>query len=545
MSHLAPISKEAWEKLRRESLEAQISFSDPREVLIGYQARLLATVGANAVTVVEKSRRTGMTWAAGAVAVLTSAASRSAGGMDSLYIGYNLDMAREFIDCAAMWAKAFAAAVLIEEYEEVFKDGKEEESIQAFRIRFDSGFEICALSSRPRSLRGRQGLVIVDEAAFHDDLPELLKAALALLIWGGKVLIISTHDGDDNPFNVLVEDVKKGRKPYALISLDFDDALKDGLYQRICQRQGRAWSAEAEAQWRSEIIAFYGDAADEELYLIPSRGAGTYLPALLLDRAMTDIPVLRYTFDSSFLMLSERTRLAEIDAWCETHLQPLLKTMSSSLPSYAGYDIARNGDLSVLWPGQIDRDMSERIPFILELRNAPFGAQRQILWYALRNMPRLVKARIDATGLGAQLAEETALEFGLERIEQVKIGAGWYETEMPPFKRFFEDGFARIAKDTDVYNDHRAVKLARGKPYVERADDERARKVDGAKGKATRHGDTAIAHVLFVGAAKTLACDMTHARSGGQERATMGAMDDTTARSGTGIRRTNLSGMTR
>ena len=28
---------------------------------------------------------------------------------------------------------------------------------------------------RPRSLRGKQGYVIVDEAAFHDDLAELLR----------------------------------------------------------------------------------------------------------------------------------------------------------------------------------------------------------------------------------------------------------------------------------------------------------------------------------------------------------------------------------
>lgn len=545
MTHLAPISKEAWERLRRESLTLGASFSNVRDVLIGYQARLLATTDRHSVVVVEKSRRTGMTWAAGAIAVLTGAASRPAGGMDSLYIGYNLDMAREFIDCAAMWAKAFSNAVEIEEYEDVFKDGDESQSIQAFRIRFASGFEICALSSRPRSLRGRQGLVIIDEAAFHDDLNELLKAALALLIWGGKVLIISTHDGDDNPFNVLVEDVKKGRKPYALISLDFDAALKEGLYQRICQRQGIAWSPEGEASWRAEIIAFYGDAADEELYLVPSKGAGTYLPALLLDRAQADIPVLRKIFDPDFLALSEATRLHEIEAWCDEYLAPRLAEMPPGLPSYFGYDIARKGDLSALWPGQIERDMAERVPFLLELRNAPFGAQRQILWYVIERLPRFTKGRIDATGIGAQLAEDTALKFGLERIDQVTIGAGWYEAEMPPFKMFFEDGRARLPRDLDAYNDHRAVKLVRGKPFIERTEDERARKVDGAKGKVTRHGDSAIAHVLFVGASKTMACDLTHVRSGGQARATLGAMEDAAVRPGTGIRRTNLAGITK
>jgi len=46
------------------------------------------------------------------------------------------------------------------------------------------------------NLRGKQGRVIIDEAAFHDNLEELLKAALALLMWGGEVRIISTHNGD-------------------------------------------------------------------------------------------------------------------------------------------------------------------------------------------------------------------------------------------------------------------------------------------------------------------------------------------------------------
>ena len=89
--------------------------------------------------------------------------------MDTLYIGYNLDMAREFIDCCAMWAKAFddgADDAGVAEF--LFDDGPTRRS-QAFRIRFASGFEIVALASRPRSLRGRQGYVIIDEAAFHED----------------------------------------------------------------------------------------------------------------------------------------------------------------------------------------------------------------------------------------------------------------------------------------------------------------------------------------------------------------------------------------
>src|SRR3546814_1424375 len=77
-----------------------------------------------------------------------------------------------------------------------------------------TGVQTCALpilSSRPRSLRGRQGYVIFDEFAFHDDPEELLKAGMAFIIWGGKVLVISTHNGDENPFNQLINDIRAGK----------------------------------------------------------------------------------------------------------------------------------------------------------------------------------------------------------------------------------------------------------------------------------------------------------------------------------------------
>ncbi|MDT9694128.1 hypothetical protein Q5762_38525, partial [Streptomyces sp. P9(2023)] len=89
-------------------------------------------------------------------------------------------------------------------------------------------FEILALSSAPRSLRGKQGVVIIDEAAFVESLPELLKAALAFLMWGGQVVVCSTHDGADNPFNELIRDMLGGKLPYAHMRIDFDQALADG-----------------------------------------------------------------------------------------------------------------------------------------------------------------------------------------------------------------------------------------------------------------------------------------------------------------------------
>ncbi len=121
--------------------------------------------------------------------------------MDCWYIGYNQAMAQEFVRDVAFWAKHFnvAAELLGEQVLQVLQD--EDKDILTYAVKFASGQRVTALSSRPSNLRGKQGVVVIDEAAFHDDLSGLLKAAMALLIWGGKVRIISTHFGVDNKFN--------------------------------------------------------------------------------------------------------------------------------------------------------------------------------------------------------------------------------------------------------------------------------------------------------------------------------------------------------
>jgi phage FluMu gp28-like protein len=205
-------------------------------------------------------------------------------------------MAREFIDVCGMWAKAFMPACT-EVSEFLFLDQDEagaDKHIKAFRIAFASGYEIVALSSRPRSLRGRQGYVILDEFAFHEDPPGLLKAAMALLIWGGKILVISTHNGVDNPFNELINDIRAGKKGdgATVVRTTFDDALEDGLYERVCLVRGLEWSAEGEAKWRAGIRQFYGADAAEELDCVPAQGSGVYLTRALIEACSTALPAI-------------------------------------------------------------------------------------------------------------------------------------------------------------------------------------------------------------------------------------------------------------
>ncbi len=493
------------------------------DILLGYQKTLLATVAANAVTVYEKSRRIGVTWAIASQAVLTSGAARDAGGMDTLYIGYNLDMAREFIDTCGAWVRAIdKAAGAVSEF--LLRDG--DRDIQAFRISFDSGFEIVALASRPRSLRGRQGFVIIDEAAFHDDLLEVMKAALALLIWGGKLLVISTHDGAANPFGELVDDIRKGRKPYALLRTTFDDALDDGLFERVCLKTKRIPTPEGKAAWIAEIRAFYGEGADEELDVIAKQGTGVFLSTSMIERRMeAGIPVIRWSQPNTFAEEPEAVREADTNDFLETEIRPLLAALTIPYRSYFGMDFGRSGDLSVIWLIQLLTNMQRRPPFIVELRNIPFEQQRQILFYILARLPRFMGGIMDATGNGSYLAEVAAQRFGFSRIKQLKLSESWYREFSPKLKAAFEDGTTVLPQDAEILGDHRAIKIVRGVPQVIREGKRAGKGEDKASG-GQRHGDSAIAHMLAYAATLLDIPDLDAIEISGAEAASLRALKD-------------------
>lgn len=475
-------------------------------VLLPYQQRWVADP--SPVKVAEKSRRVGLTWAEAADSALTAA---QADGQDTWYIGYNHDMAREFIETTGKWAKAFSlAAGEIEDAGDVLEPEDQEKGIRAFRIRFASGHKVVALSSRPSNLRGKQGRVVLDELAFHDAVGELLKAALALLIWGGRVIVISTHNGEDNDYNQLVNDIRAGRKRYSLHRITLDDALQDGLYRRICERLGRQWSEAAEAAWREELVEFYGDGADEELFCVPRSGGGVYIPGSLLEKAMRhggEIPVLRWRQPSSFAEQPKAVREADAEDWLQAHVAPVLERLNPNLLSCFGEDFGRSGDLTVLWPAQLRQDMVRVPPAVIELRNIPFEQQRQVLFYVVDRLPRLIGGAMDARGNGQWLAEVAMQRYGATRIQQVMLSAEWYRENMPPYKAGYEDELIIVPRDAEILNDHRALRMINGVPRV--PDTARGRDATGQ-----RHGDAAIAGCMMYTASRmdVVAYEYTPAR---------------------------------
>ncbi|MFT9093136.1 MAG: hypothetical protein ABF479_19370 [Gluconacetobacter sp.] len=447
------------------------------------------------VLVWEKSRRIGASWGVSWLAALVGGSAAQAGGMDVYYMGFEKDMTRQFVSDTGDHAKLIEIAAG-DLQESVFNDpDKPDADLKVFRIDFGSGHEVLGLPSVARAFRSKQGLVIIDEAAFIDDLKAVLKAAFALLIWGGKIVIISSHNGESNPFNELCQEIRAGRHPdYHLLRTTFDDALADGLYRRICQKLGREWSAEAEAAWRAKIIRQYGAGADEELFCIPNPTTGAFLPLVLIEaRQDRSVPVVRWEREGAFSLLSERLRQAETAYFCRDHLVPLLDGLDPKTPYAFGMDFARKRDLSVIWIVAIGRDLVRRTVLVIELANIPFEQQKQILWFVLDRLPRFRAGKMDATGNGAWLAEVTMQKYG-SRVEPVMLHENWYREHSPIMKAAFQDGTVTIPADRDIQDDLRCMALVRGVGRVP----ENAK--TGEMGN--RHGDGAIALLLAIAASR-------------------------------------------
>jgi phage FluMu gp28-like protein len=398
------------------------------ELLHGYQERAITRLRSGArLLVIEKSRRIGLTWGLAAYAAIVAAAQPGGGGDNVYYMGHELEMAREFIDVVAMWSKAFgiAAAQVGEEVFEAADEDGGSKAIKSFRIDFASGFKVVALASMPRAFRGRQGVVIIDEAAFQSKLDEKIKAALALLMLGGQVVIVSTHDGVANPFNRLIEEIRSGERRGEVMKITFDDAIADGFYERrarIAALRGRPFLPKAE--YIADIRGYYGENASEELDVIPKAGGG------------------------SLIKMEDLVACQSADAGRPDLYRGGL--------FYIGRDVARRRDGQIIWGFEMVGD-------VLWLRDRwegigqTFEAQADAADAMIRAR-RMMAYWIDQGGMGEQPVEEAQRRYGTSRVSgQLLVGANRLDIALSLSSRF-ERGLIRIPADPEIRRDLLAIK---------------------------------------------------------------------------------------
>ena len=476
--------KERKERIRE--ILREITSTDTEPAFFPYQRAWIADESVAKIGV--KSRRIGLTWCQACDDVLTASLERSQGGANGLYISTKQDLTREYIDTCKFWAETLLGFPCVPQEEDLIDpDG---EGFKALTLSFPSGFKIYALSSNPANLRGLQGNVTIDEAAFHKSLPELLKAAMAMRIWGGKIRIISTHKGRENNFNKLL---RNDSDKYSVHTIPIDIAVDQGLARRILMLTNQVATLEAQKAWLEGIVKDNGEFAAEELYCQPSADVSAYFSQDVVVRATKlEFRILKLSCDDELVKLPEREQEEYIDSWLINNVEPIIKELVRlQYNCYAGLDFGRSRDLTIL-SILLSKDGNEiyEVPLIVELRNCPFKRQAQICEYILRRFRRFRKAAFDATGNGSYLAEEMALKFGHNKIEQVKFSQQEYLSRFPRYKSLLESGKLLIPYSEDLVDDHMLVQLINGVPKP--PTNAHSTGLDGFQ----RHGDGAISLML-------------------------------------------------
>jgi phage FluMu gp28-like protein len=476
------------EDIQRDRETRNLKPEDVPAILLPYQCRWHEDQ--SSIRFCKKGRRIGFSWGALAAESVVEAMPAK-GGMDQHYMGYNQGMAAEYIGDCAFFARAFDVAI---KDQSVWRTSvlinNERQDILRYKIMLASGHKIEAHSSNPHNWRGRKGHARIDEGAFHKDLKEVMKGAMAFLMWGGRVDVVSTMNGEDNDFNELCKDIEAGKLPrYSLHKVGFNDALKDGFFKRVCLIRDKVWSKEAEADYVEEVRGAYVSTEDaqEELDCIPKRGSGAFFSRMLIEKCQEDnVPTLRFSKPNEFVLDTNRAKVT--DDWIKDVLKPVVDTMPSKHRTVFGMDFGRNGDLSVIWPLQEVNSTTWRTPFLLEMRNIPFDCQWQVTKWILHNLPLFHHAKFDGRGNGQSHAE-AAGQAKPGMTEAVMATQGYYAEHFPLYKQAYEGGNIRVPKSEDIIADHRNVVQVNGNPTMA------ATRIKGSDGKF-RHGDSAIAGML-------------------------------------------------
>jgi phage FluMu gp28-like protein len=328
----------------------------------------------------EKSRRIGATYAH-ALSMVLKASQKT--GCDQWIFSTNEDSAKEVLRDCAKWVVKLKEAGMNINCE-----------VRREKIHFKGGFRISALPTKPQALRGKQGDVLIDEAAYVADLDDFLDAFYALNIHGGKLSVISTHNGYKNPFNKLVEASKE--KGYSVHSTNITEAVESGLLVMI----GKGHLDPL--VWEGNLAATYGAAAGQELYCTPRQGNSSLFPE------MKDI------------------RRVKVRCFEVPEIRHGIKC------KYVGVDFGRTIDAT-----SIVGYSAEGQPLVFfNLKNVFFNVQLSVIMSLCASDTDVV---IDKGSFGLKLFEDLQSKLGA-RVSGVNISTKWKNIELYGLSREMTEG---------------------------------------------------------------------------------------------------------
>lgn len=369
----------------------------------------------------EKSRRIGATYATSYRCVQKCLRRRD---FTQWVSSRDILTAKEFItDYVARWVKlANVAATGIAG--DVVTVIDPEKNITAYVATFPiTGSRIVSLSSTPAAFAGKGGDVLLDEVDLHLDPGTLIDMAMPCITWGGQLEAVSAYRVDGSPASVfarLCSEAKAANPMHAsLHRTTLLDACDQGLVNAINTATGRKQTPEqfiadirsrcrTESAWQSQYMCN------------PQDEGGSLL---------------------SYGML----------AACEADEGTLQSHCDPAATAYLGIDVGRKHDLTVFWLlrrlGDVLWTASVRV-----LENTNYTAQVDAATELIRSA-KVARTCIDATGIGAMMAELLQQRFGAYAVEQIQF-TGPVKLDLGmPLLQAFQDRTIRIPADATIRED--------------------------------------------------------------------------------------------
>lgn len=292
----------------------------------------------------------------------------------------------------------------------------ERTSIVQHTAKFPNGGRVIALPANPDTARGYSGDVMLDEFAIHRDARAIWAAMIGRATRGFRVRVMSSFKGTENKFYELAktlglhEGVRPARQPvkagpWSGHWVDIYLAREEGLKVDIEEIRAALDDEEVFAQ---------------EYCCIPMSSASEFIPL-------------------EMVLACESTDAAlEFDGVGEE--------------LYAGMDIGRKKDLSLIWI--LRREAERRVTRgVIWLDRKPFAEQMAV---ARQVAPLVSRMSIDATGIGAMLAEELHREFPW--VEPVQFTAQVKERMAVETKRLIEERNLLLPEDRRIRRAIQSVK---------------------------------------------------------------------------------------
>lgn len=294
----------------------------------------------------------------------------------------------------------------------------EETSIVTHLAKFPNGGRIIALPANPDTARGYSGDVLLDEFAIHRDARAIWKAMVGRTLRGYDLDVLSSFKGKQNKFYELAKEcgLHEGIEPD-------EQPVKAGPWSghwcdiHMAVRQGLPVDIE-------ELRATVGDEEIfmEEFLCVPMDSAADFIPLELI--LGCEVPNASVEFDYV-------TRARQ----------------------FAGFDIGRKRDLSVLWILSEEPD-GELTRGVISLARMKFSEQREVARQVAACVDRMC---IDQTGIGAQLAEELAEEFP-GKVEPVTFTGPVKESMAVSVKRRMEERTLGLPESREIRRSIQSVK---------------------------------------------------------------------------------------